>query len=158
MKKLISVIIVLLVLITLPLNAYANNEKNEVINENKYIEYFDDGSYIVTEINTNNISTLATVTNKTKSSIFYNSKNEKQWEVIVNGSFSYTGNSATCLNSSVSYKIYNTGMWKVTSANASKSGAKAIGDFVIKEYFIGIPIKTINKALTLTCSNTGVCS
>ena len=94
---------------------------------------------------------------KEKYTTHYNSNNEIQWEVCVKGTFTYTGSSATCTKSTVSYKIYND-HWKVTSAVASKSGRTATGEFTLKRYFLGVPTKTVNETLTLTCSNTGVCS
>lgn len=127
-------------------------------NTDIYIEYYSDGSYSVTTLGTSSITVLANSTvSKYKTTAHYNSKNEKEWEITVTGTFNYTGSSATCTNSTVSYKIYDD-HWKVTSAQASKSGRVAKGEFTLKRYFVGIPTKTVNETLTLTCSNTGVCS
>lgn len=157
MKKLISVFLALLMLLSFPMISYADDSK-VVEYTNGNIEYYEDGSYSVTTIEINTISTLAASTVKqTKTISHYNSKNEKQWDITVTGTFTYTGSSATCTNSTVSYKIYDT-HWKVTSSQASKSGRTATGDFTLKRYFLGIPTETVNKTLTLTCSNTGVCS
>lgn len=155
MKKIISLLsVVLMVVVMCPTTAFANDE----IVTDSYVEYFDDGSYIVTEIRESAIITFATQTiNRSKSAHYYNSDNTKAWTVTVNGTFNYTGSSATCTRSSVSYSIYNND-WKVTSSAASKSGNKAIGTFTVKRYLLGVPIKTVNKTVTLTCSNTGVCS
>ena len=157
MKKLISVFLVMLILLSFPLISYGNDTQiTEYTNSD--IEYYDDGSYSITTIETSSISTLATSTVKqTKTTSHYNSKDEKAWDITVTGIFNFTGSSATCTNSTVSYKIYDT-HWKVTSAQASKSGRTAKGEFTLKRYFVGIPTKTVNETLTLTCSNTGVCS
>lgn len=158
MKKLISILSAVLILFSFPMISFAEDvEIAEYING--YVEYYDDGSYSITTIETSTISTLAASTVKqSKTTSHYNDDNDKEWDITVTGTFSFTGKSATCTNSTVSYKIYNN-KWKVTDATASKSGAKAIGDFTLKYYFIGVvPTKTVEKTLTITCSNTGVCS
>lgn len=155
MKKLISLLsVVLMIAVLCPNTAFAD----EKIVTDQYVEYLDDGSYIVTEITSGSIATLAATTiNKSKSSNYYNSDNTKEWTVTVNGTFTYTGSSATCTRATVSYNIYNNS-WKVTSAAPSKSGNKATGAFTVKKYALGLPYKTVNRTVTLTCSNTGVCS
>lgn len=137
-----------------PNTAYA---AENAVTENS-IEYFDDGSYIVTEITKSTITTFAAKTTSSyKTSHFYNSKNVKEWTVRLDAAFSYTGSSATCTSAKTSYTIYNDA-WKVTSAVPSKSGNKATGTFTVKKYLLGVSIKTVNRTLTITCSNTGVCS
>lgn len=54
------------------------------------------------------------------------------------------------------YYIYT--KWKITSATASKSGNKATGDVTAKRYVLGIPVETVEKTITLTCSASGVIS
>lgn len=138
----------------MPATAFAN----EKIVTDSYVEYFEDGSYIVTELTESTITTFAAKTvSSSKSSHFYESDNSKAWTVTLNATFSYTGSSATCTKATTSSTIYNSA-WKVTSAVASKSGNKATGTFTVKKYVLGIPVKTVNKTLTITCSNTGVCS
>lgn len=143
----------LMLIVMCPTNAFAGETATD-----KYVEYFEDGSYIVTELETSGISTFAASTkNYSKSASYYNSDNEKEWTITLSGTFSYTGSSATCTKATKSYKIYDD-HWKVTSSSASKSGNKATGNFTVKRYLAGIPIRTVNKSLTITCSKTGVCS
>lgn len=155
MRKLISLLSVILMIAVLCPNTALANDK---IVTDSYVEYFDDGSYIVTELSENTITTFAAQTTSSyKVSHFYNSNNVKEWTVRLDATFSYTGSSATCTSAKTSNTIYNDA-WKVTSAVPSKSGNKATGTFTVKKYALGIPIKTVNKTLTITCSNTGVCS
>lgn len=155
MKKISALILTVLMLFTIaPFNAFAGEE----IVTDRSIEYFDDGSYIVTEITENSISAFASgTTTKSKNSYYYDDNNNAQWRVTITGTFNYTGSSATCTKATTSYTIYNDA-WKVTSAVPSKSGNRATGTFTVKKYVLGIPVKTVNKTLTITCSNTGVCS
>ncbi len=154
MKKIIALFCAMLILISFPITALANDETAI----SSYVEYLDDGSYIVTENETRNISVMATSTKShVKTSTYYNADNEKLWSITLTGTFTYTGSSATCTKSTATYTIYNS-RWKVTSAVASKSGRKAVGDFTAKLYTLGIPVKTVTRTLTISCSNTGVCS
>lgn len=155
MKKLISLLSVMLMIVVLcPNTAFAS----EKIVTDSYVEYFEDGSYIVTELIESTVTTFAAKTiSNSKSSHYYESDNSKAWTVTLNATFSYTGSSATCTKTTTSHTIYNDA-WKVTSAVASKSGNKATGSFTIKRYLLGVPVKTIDRTLAITCSNTGVCS
>lgn len=155
MKKLTALFSVLLMLLIMcPATAFAS----ENVVTDKTIEYFDDGSYIVTEITTSKITTFATkITTKSKSENYYDSNNNIEWTATVTGTFSYNGTSATCENAQVSCKIYNDD-WQVASAVPSKSGNKAIGTFTLKKYKLGVVTKTVNRTITLTCNANGVCS
>lgn len=154
MKKIVSLLSVILMIAGLcPNTAYAG----EKVETESSIEYFEDGSYIVTRITESTITTFAAKTvSKSKSADYYEN-DTIAWTVTLSATFSYTGSSATCTSAKTSYTIYNDA-WKVTSAVPSKSGNKATGTFTVKKYALGIPYKTVNKTLTITCSNTGVCS
>lgn len=45
--------------------------------------------------------------------------------------------------------------WKVSGQSASKSNNKAIAKATEKKYFMSVCVQTVNKSVTLTCSNTG---
>ena len=118
------------------------------------IEYFDDGSYgIVTFEPSLLLATKGTVT-KTKKYSYYDSSNNLCWYVTLSGTFTYNGTSANCSNASIAYHIYKNS-WSLTSANSSRSGATATGNFTFKNYVLGVPIQTVNKTLTLTCDKNG---
>ncbi len=155
MKKLTALFSVLLMLLIMcPTTAFAS----ESVVTDKTIEYFDDGSYIVTEITTSTISTFASkIVTKSKSENYYDNSGNIEWTATVTGTFSYNGTSATCENARVSCKIYNDD-WQVASAVPSKSGNKAIGTFTIKRHNLGVVTKTVNRTITLTCSTNGVFS
>lgn len=155
MKKIIALLFTAIMILSLPMSAFANDTTVTVPNENGYIEYYEDGSYSITYFETNTISAMAATTKTTtKVYNYYNSKNEKQWTVKLTGTFKYDGKSAVCTKSSTSYTIYND-KWKVKSAAASKSGRTSKGEFTVKYYVLGVATKTVNKTLTISCSNTG---
>ena len=156
MKKILPLLLTLSIMFICPFTVFA--EEFTPSQTDEYIEYFDDGSYMVTKFETEQVSPFSTsTTRKTKSANYYSNSGELLWIVSLTGNFSYTGSSATCTSSSVSYKIYNSA-WKITSSKADKNGRQAIGNFTVKKYAIGIPISTVNKTITISCSNTGVCS
>lgn len=124
------------------------------LDSDKTIEYFSDGSYIITELSEYNSLDKSSIS-RSKTSTYYDNNNTSVWFVRLTATFSYNGTTATCTSSSTSYTIYDTA-WQVTNAVASRSGNTATGDFTVKKYFLGIPIKTVNRTLTLTCSPSGV--
>ena len=46
----------------------------------------------------------------------------------------------------------------ITSATASKSGNTATADVTAKRYTLGIPLETLNRTITMTCSANGTIS
>ena len=122
--------------------------------QNESIEYFADGSYGVTILSpATDEQTKGSVT-KTKAYQYYDNNNVLQWTVKLTASFTYNGVTATC-NSATTAFNNNNSAWHITKADASYSGSTATGDFTVKKYFAGIPIKTVNKTLTLTCTPGG---
>ena len=89
--------------------------------------------------------------------VFKNSDGEAQWSATLRGTFTYTGSSATCTASSISYTIENS-KWKISSATASKSGNTASGHITAKRYTFGIPVQTVEAPIAISCSATGVLS
>lgn len=129
---------------------------------NTSVEYYDDGSYIVTTIEDISSSpgisfSSSTSTTKSKTVRYYNSEDTVMWYVKVTGTFTYGNGTSKCTSSSVTAKSYAT-TWKVTNKSASKSGNTAIATATAKQYFDGTVIKTINRTVKLTCSPTGVFS
>ncbi len=159
MKKIFTLMLAVLLCVAVFPVGYAAQSKSP---EKQYetiisVETFTDGSYGVTTLSqVGNIGTKGKVTH-TKSYTYYDSDNTMLWQVYLIAAFTYNGTSATCTVASVGHEIYNSA-WQVTSETASKSGNTATGSFTVKRYLLGIPIKTINKTLTMSCSPSGVVS
>lgn len=154
MKKLISYLFSFIILFSLlTTTAFATNDET-IISET--VEYFNDGSFLVTTLVVENSLTRSTSTKTgSKTTVLYNADYEAMVTLKLTGSFTYTGSSATCTNSAATYTIHNSN-WKVTTATATKSGNKAMGTFTAKKYFLGMAIQIIDETITITCSNTGV--
>lgn len=149
-KKVSVFILTLIFCISVPFGAMAQSAQTV----DTEIEYYEDGSYLVTQIESG-ISLFASGSKTvTKYSSYYNSDSEIQWTLYLKASFTYTGSSATCTSASPSYKIYDSA-WKVTKAEVSRSGRTATGDYVVKKYWLGIITKTIPVKIIATCDNNG---
>ena len=157
MKKVLCALFSVLFVFSVPIAVFADNSYVEKKEGNTYVEYYDDGSYTVTVFEESKISTITSTISKSKTATYYNSQDEKQWSVTLTGTFSYTGSSAACTNSKTSYQVFDSS-WKVTSSAASKSGRTAKGEFTVKQYLVGIAVKTEKRTLTISCSNSGVLS
>ncbi len=149
MKKLIATILTMLCILSGSTTVSAKNT-SEII-------YLKDGSYLIIELTEEAISRASNTKSGTKTMSHYNNDNEKLWDATLRGTFTYTGSSVTCTKATITYNIYNDN-WKFTSATASKSGNKATGDVIAKQYVLGIPIKTVERKITLTCSASGTLS
>lgn len=156
MKKITCFFITVFSLMLFSLTAYAS-EPTTTDN----IVFFDNGDYLITTIedesSSSNIAILSTTTTKSKTSRYYNSKNELMWYVKVTGTFTYGNGTSKCTASSVTAKS-NVAAWKISNKSASKSGNAAIGKATAKQYFDGTVVNTINRTVKLTCSPTGVFS
>lgn len=91
---------------------------------------------------------------KTKYARYYSSDGELLWYVCLRGSFTFDGEKAECTDASVFHSIYDSD-WKLLSSQSSKSGNTASGEFEMKQYKLGVPLKTVKKILTLTCDAEG---
>ena len=141
------------------------------------VEYFEDGSYLVFDILEEEAYTSATFLQKllnllkkifaflrpepaqqTVSKIKYaeyNDANGKRlWSISLSADFTYNGKTSACTNARVTYKIYDSD-WKNISSSCSKSAATATGTFSMRQYKLGVPLKLIEKTLTLTCDASG---
>lgn len=149
MRKVFSLLFAIIMLNSFMIPAFAQNTRQETI------EYFEDGSYGVTIIITNfQLFSKANTITRTKEYRYKNSNDQVLWAATITATFTYNGTSATCTQVTKAHHIYNDS-WKLTASSASKSGATATGAFTFKHYVLGVPTKTINKTLTLTCDKTG---
>lgn len=156
MKKVVSVLLIVMIMFSLNVPAFA---VENIDNENTVIEYLEDGSCFITTITVvEENSTYATNTKTFTKTISYKDEDGIVcWKATLTATFRYTGSSATCTDSDVTYTI-NDSAWKITSATASKSGNTATADITAKRYTLGIPFKTVDRTITMTCSANGTIS
>lgn len=139
---------ILVLLISQP--AVLNASPNEIHTE---VTYLPDGSYFQTVITEDPIRISGTKTG-TKTLSYSNADGVTVWDIIVKGTFSYTGNSSTCTSSTVSANSYNS-TWKIADKSATKSGNKASGTVTAKQYYLIVCIETMTKTVNLYCDKNG---
>ena len=157
MKKNIFISFILTIAVMISCFSMPVHAAEEKVVISTVVEYFDDGSYLITTITEEVNNSRASVKSETKTSTYSNSDGETQWTYTVTGTFSYTGSSSTCTAVSDSYTISNDN-WHMSSHSCSKSGNKANGTVTMKYKVLGITTNTISRDVTLTCSATGVLS
>lgn len=157
MKKNIFISLILAVAVMVSCFSMPVYAAEEDITTSTVVEYFDDGSYLITTITEEVNNTRTTTKTGSKTSTYTNSDGETQWTYKVTGTFSYTGSSSTCTAVSDSYSISNDN-WHMSSHSCSKSGNTASGTVTMKYKILGITTKTVSRDLSLTCSASGVLS
>lgn len=151
MKRFFAILCAFIILVSMPGTVCAT----EVIQAEE-IEYFEDGSYLVTTV----IQSAARATNTTSGRIqqtMVDASGNTDWQISLSGTFTYNGTSAVCTASSIDVAIYDTAYYTV-SKTAGKSGASATGSATIGQTFLGITFAKNTYDLTLTCDPNGTLS
>lgn len=91
---------------------------------------------------------------RTKYASYYDSQGALLWTVHVTAEFIYNGKSSVCKDVRVSYVLYDHD-WKLVSVDKSKKGNTASAQFTVRQNKLGVPLKTIEKTVTLTCDKDG---
>lgn len=154
MKKILSIFFATLVLCSIfAISAHAEGL------ENVTIEYLDNGDYIITYFDDENIypddGSKTTVT-KTKTSKYKNSAGETMWYIKVQGTFTYNGGSCTCTKAAHQAGAPGS-TWSIVSASHSKSGNHATATATAR-HTSPTGYNDYTRSVTLTCSPTGVFS
>ncbi len=169
MKKLICFILCLLLVGTACVSGVSAAEDRET-------EVFDDGSYLVitsgpfVDANESFVSLISRIINwlkniarllqgiqttkETKYANYYSSDGRLLWSVHLTGEFTYNGKSSVCTGSNITSKIYDSD-WELLNSSHGERDNMATGSFVMKQYKLGVPLKEIERTLTLTCDKNG---
>lgn len=121
--------------------------------DNTTVTYFEDGSYLVETILTVQARASGTVSGS-KESTYHGSDGSAKWKAVLNGTFTYTGSSATCTAASCSVTIYDND-WYTISRSASKSGNTAYGYATIGKKLLGVKVDEVSVSPTLKCDANG---
>jgi len=143
MKKTVAVLLVcILFTLLIPVSAADSAET----------ESLPDGGYFVTETVVTPVSRGSL--NTERRDCYYNTSGEKQWTMVLKGSFTYNGTTATCTSASVTYTIYNSN-WHHKSHSAWASGNTANGTLTMEKWLFLTPVLIVSKSLTITCDANG---
>ncbi|MDR0519773.1 MAG: hypothetical protein LBG82_06960 [Clostridiales Family XIII bacterium] len=162
MKKILSVIFIVLAMCSMPIAALADGSENYAVPSGKItnVVYQNDGSYFVTTIaETKSPALRASTTTKTSSKIttYYGSSGNTLWYVKVTGTFSYNGSTSSCTASTVTAAAPASN-WSISSTSASKSGNQATASATANRYNGLTVVQTVSRTVTLTCSSNGTLS
>lgn len=147
MKRFFCMILfIALCLNMLPLSIFAQETDEEVI------ELADGSYYTVTIQESVNRASGTKTGNKTKT--YYNSDGVAQWKLVVTGTFSYNGSSATCTASSSSVTILDSS-WYTISKSATKSANTATANANMGKKVLGVTTTKIPATVTLSCDANG---
>ena len=147
MKKLISCVILVAILLSVfSIGCFA-----EEIKEN--VTYLENGSYIIDTIVEFKGRTSGSV-NGSRTKSYYDANGNLDWKAVLNGSFTYTGSSATCTSSSVSVTVYDSA-WYTIFKTASKSGNTASASVTMGCKELGITVDRVTIPISLTCDKDG---
>lgn len=91
---------------------------------------------------------------KTKYAAYYDSKGNLLWTVYLSADFSFDGKTAECTAVSTRYNIKDSD-WQLISSECEKEGNTATGSFTMKQYKLGVPLREIERQLTLICDKDG---
>ena len=149
MKRLLCCVMAMVLAVTMfPVFSNAAAYGEEVVTE-----VFADGSYETESIYKMQTRAGGTISGS-KVRNHYDTEGILCWQFVLNGSFSYTGSSATCTSSTCSVSIYSQG-WYVISKNASKSGNTASANATMGNRIDGGTVNQASASLTLRCDKNG---
>ncbi len=155
MKKLISLCLcTTLLLCLLPCVAFAEEDPT---GQSTVVAVFEDGSYCVTTIIQEEVASSSRASTQiktgTKAKNYYNASGVLQFTLIVRGTFSYDGSTATATKAQYGYSISQTA-WTFVSARTTRNGATATAIGTFRQS--GTYDRTLS--VSLTCSPDGVLS
>lgn len=85
---------------------------------------------------------------------YYDKNGVRLWSVYLKGTFTYNGETVSCTDASARYYIYDND-WEMIYCNSEKSGATATAKFKFRQYKLGVPLKEIERVISLTCDANG---
>lgn len=147
MKRVISLLALAGMLVSIfTVNCFAAESETTVT-------YFEDGSYIIDTIEISGARASGSISgSKTRS--YYDENGNLDWKAVLNGSFSYTGSSATCTSSSVNVTVYDSS-WYTVSKSASKSGNTANASVTMGRKVLGVTVEQKSISISLSCDKNG---
>lgn len=155
-KHLLSIVSCAILASTLIISAVYASAAQAQDNTIKDVVVLPDGSYIITEIHEEPLSTFYVSSEETKNasktSTGYSVTGDKLYSLTVYGSFTYDGFTACAVSASYSYTVYSE-LWSFSGGSASCDGATATasGTFVSS-------LHSRTLTVSLTCSASGTLS
>lgn len=156
-KAIISITLIISVLFSSILSVFASDSPTTYNDTSTTVTYFEDGSYIVTTITSDNTLNRSSTFTKSgsKEVLYYNGEDELEWEYILYGEFNVvSGVSAVCTSATYSQAIYGS-RWSFSNGQATALGntAYGVGNFTKKVLFI--TTSDVEIDISFTCDVYG---
>ena len=148
MKRILSIFLMIMTLI--PIITFAVSAEGCDGN----VIYLEDGSYIVVTVEIESASRSSGTKSGRATYNYYDSNGARGWTAVLNGTFTYTGSSATCTASNCNITIYDSA-WYTVSKSASKSGNSATAAVTMGKKLLGVTVTRVPVDLILTCDANG---
>ncbi len=154
MKKLFAVL-TLCCILTSSLACPVFATQAEIVETTAQIQYFDDGSYLVTEIETIRSARATNTVSAQKVIDYYSGNDDLLWSFYIYGTFTYnSGVSSTCIAASCESEILDSA-WSCSEKTATPTGSSAFARGVFKKKFLFVTIDTQTVEAYLTCDKYG---
>ena len=91
---------------------------------------------------------------KTKYVNYYDSGGTLLWTVSLTADFTCNKQKATCTAAYARHEVFDRD-WSVVKTQVEKAGDTANGFFSVRQTKLGVPLKTIDRTVTITCDING---
>ena len=91
---------------------------------------------------------------KTKYVNYYDSGGTLLWTLSLTAEFTCNKQQATCTSAYARHEVYDRD-WSVVKTDVEKADDTATGTFSVRQTKLGVPLKTIDRTITLTCDPNG---
>lgn len=150
MKRIISVVFAVLFLMVLLPYSIVDAAQTEKSNNIIYLENGDHITVEIFEIETRSPSTKT----GSKVYVYRNSAGQEGWRITLNGTFTYTGTSSTCITVSSSASITDNN-WYVVDNVVYRSGNTATAEYTMGKKLLGVTIGKEDFEVNLSCDANG---
>lgn len=149
MKKFCLLLAFCLLIAFVPVNAFAVQSKESVINTIR----FDDGSYITIETDTIESRSGYSASGR-RLYTYYSSTDVKKWEATLFATFVYNGTTCSCASSDIQVNILDSA-WYIVSKEPGRNGNVATGELTMGYKFLGITTTKKTIEMSITCDANG---
>lgn len=91
---------------------------------------------------------------KTKYVNYYDSGGTLLWTLSLTAEFTCNKQRTTCTSAYARHEVYDRD-WSVVKTDVEKADDTATGTFSVRQTKLGVPLKTIDRTITLTCDTNG---
>ncbi|MBQ3137701.1 MAG: hypothetical protein IJB74_09510 [Clostridia bacterium] len=91
---------------------------------------------------------------ETKYLSYYSSDGDLLWTVYLSADFTYNGKKSVCDDVKTFSIIYDSD-WTLISREGTKNGSTASAYFKIRQNKLGVPLKTIERTVSISCDKDG---